>query len=532
MLKVISPFEYPGEANISTLFSTGLEKKAAYGEIEEFCSTLTPKEGYTYLHILAMGSAEYWGHNRNCDSFPEENLIKYHKTFETTPAMLYRNHINKDPSRSYGKVIFACYNMGMHRVELICECQNELVEDINQEIRLGKFPATSMATKTPSDRCSICGNRARTRQEYCTHLQNELGRLYPDGRRVVAINDDALIFFDISKVVRPADVTSSVLVKVAQEVVTSSAELAEIDGLFDKTAELKKMSEFIKEIEGTVVSSSAVEDKILEHTKDLPTGLIPGLAQFSLTDILHALVESKISPSIKFLSELLAHKQLGEGYEGIGSLVEEYLPSLGQDVSLPDFSKKLEPGTDNKGFLVAMLRPYLHDSSLDSGMVEKRASNIGYSGNGPKIEEHPTTPFAEGPFYESPSLAKILVTLGVGSLLAKHYITSEIAKQLNAKKSLTNSDNGVKIIFIKSANDAKVSVHLAKRSLLKSAQLFRYTPVVANGNPHEDNQGGFGSSSQGFLTRAVRRVLKSSNNEVGQKLSTLLKTVSVGSKII
>ena len=262
MLKVISPFEYPGEANISTLFSAGLEKKAAYGEIEEFCSTLVPKEGYTYLHILAMGSAEYWGHNRNCDSFPEENLVKYHKTFETTPAMLYRNHINKDPARSYGKVIFSCYNMNMHRVELICECKNELVEDINQEIRLGKFPATSMATKTPSDRCSICGNRARTRQEYCHHLQNELGRLYPDGRRVVAINDDALIFFDISKVVRPADVTSSVLVKVAQDVVTSSAELAEIEGLFDKTAELKKMSELIKEIEGTVASSSAVEDKI------------------------------------------------------------------------------------------------------------------------------------------------------------------------------------------------------------------------------------------------------------------------------
>ena len=35
------------------------------------------------------------------------------------------------------------------------------------------------------------------------HLKYELNRLYPDGRKVFAVNDQPLKFFDISIVVRP-----------------------------------------------------------------------------------------------------------------------------------------------------------------------------------------------------------------------------------------------------------------------------------------------------------------------------------------
>lgn len=85
----------------------GLEKIAAHQDIKAFVDQIVPKEGHSYLHINAMTAGEWYSSNRNGDFFPEENLKKYYKTFETSPAYVYRSHINKDPARSYGKVIFA-----------------------------------------------------------------------------------------------------------------------------------------------------------------------------------------------------------------------------------------------------------------------------------------------------------------------------------------------------------------------------------------------------------------------------------------
>lgn len=260
----------------------GLEKKAAHEDIQSYIDKLSVKPGYTYLHILAMTAGEWYSSNRNADYFPEDNLKRYYKTFETTPAYVYRSHLNKDIKKSYGKVIFSIYNERMHRVELIAECPDDLVEDVNSRISMGDYPATSMALKTPYDTCSICHNKARSRQEYCTHLKTELNKLYPDGRKVMAINDGPLTAFDISFVVRPADVNSSVLQKVAYDETVSSAELAEVEGLtedgFHKRAQLKKLSELIKEISDGcyVVGAGKSPEEILGKAAplDLPLDLV------------------------------------------------------------------------------------------------------------------------------------------------------------------------------------------------------------------------------------------------------------------
>lgn len=522
MLKLLEAFDYPGEAHITLLHFNksggGLEKKASYEEIDSFCKTLESKPGYTYLHILAMGSAEYWGHNRNCDSFPEYNLKKYYKTFETTPARLYRNHINKDTNNSFGTVIFSCYNENMHRIELVVECKNELVEDINREIAMGKYPATSMATKTPSDRCSICGNRARTRSEYCSHLRTELGKLYPDGRRVVAINDDALIFFDISKVIRPADVTSSVLVKLANAQVQGSAEIAEVEGLFDKTAELKKVSELIKEVEGNIVKviPSSVEQEILSKTKDLPISLIPGLANFDLVEVLKSLAKNGISPSVRFLSELISYKQLGPDYFGIGELVEEYLREHGlpPEATLPNLDNS---SIEESPFLTNMLSKYTADSSIFPQYIEKRASNIGYSGLGPFIEPLPEEGLnIEGD--KNPSFLKMLGFIGLAGLAAKYYITNEIKKQ----NDLTNNKNQVKIVLIKSAKDSN---YFADVSFLKEA-----STIVVRSKPTQEQDNN--TNNLNFFSRIARKLLKKSNTPTGQKLSDLIKIVTLTSRVV
>src|SRR5438128_557773 len=153
-----------------------LTKAAADDRVKSYVmDNLKIQPGKMYLHINAMGAGEFYGPNRNGDYFPEEVLKLYYKTFETSPAHVFRHHINKDPARAIGRVIFALYNERMHRIELVAEVDRDLGSDVESRIAAGDFPATSMACKTPYDVCSICHNKAHTRQEYCVHLKQHLG---------------------------------------------------------------------------------------------------------------------------------------------------------------------------------------------------------------------------------------------------------------------------------------------------------------------------------------------------------------------
>ena len=271
----------------------GLVKKAAtHAEVEAFVSSLKPDPSKSYLHINAMGAGEYYGPNKNGDYFPEEQLIKYHKTFEET-GYVYRHHINKDPAKSMGKVIFAVYNFDMHRVELVAWIDKEKGKDILSRLDSGDFPMTSMACRTPFDICSICSNKASTRAQYCSHLKEELLQVRPDGKQVMSLNLGPLKFFDISIVIRPADVTSSILAKVASAgeqgdaATVSSAEMAEREGIADedggqsvKSAALRKLSELVKEVEGGEVTAlSTAASGVMSQVHDVPHQAAPEFLQ-------------------------------------------------------------------------------------------------------------------------------------------------------------------------------------------------------------------------------------------------------------
>lgn len=510
-------------------YKDGLTKKAAHSEIIAFIEKLTPKEGYTYLHINAMTAGEYHGANRNHDYFPEDNLKAHFKTFETSPAHVFRSHINKDPNKAYGKVIFAVYNDYMHRVELIAECPNELVEDINARIQKGEFPSTSMACRTPWDTCSICGHKAKSRQEYCSHLSRELGKLYPDGRKTFAINDAPLHFFDISIVIRPADVNSSILQKVAENGnVIGSAELAEIEGLTEKQAdekkaELKKWSAFIKEIsDGTVMASEEDPTNILDKTLDLPLHTIHNLHLFDLNQVFKAFADLGISPSIEYLAELIARKHLGEGFEGIGVLVEEMISKV-DDSSIVPVQRYEEPSEVNPS-IYSILSPHVVGSSLLPEMVEKRSSEIGYMGLGPQIEPNHTDTLQVSPqdIHSVNTLTKnygkVLVGLGVAALLAKYFITSQIEKKINTAGNEA-SKNNVKIVLIKNASDFRVAANLSRTSL------YRSTPKSVNQDSNS------GTSDVAFTNKVIKRLLKRTKNSVGNKLAGILRLVGLGVKV-
>lgn len=212
-------------------------------EIREFMQQLKPVVGKIYALINAMGATEYFGCNRNGDAFFEDALKKYHHTF-VEDGHAFMHHKNKDPEKSYGKVVFSAYNDKMHRVELVVEYDTtKLDPKFVDKINNGDMVNVSMGCRVDSDYCSICGHRAKTPADYCKHLKYEPGltKMLPDGRKAFAINKDPH-FFDISIVTIPADPTARVMAKLASnknEVISSVTRAAEELGNEKTAAEVK-----------------------------------------------------------------------------------------------------------------------------------------------------------------------------------------------------------------------------------------------------------------------------------------------------
>jgi hypothetical protein len=198
--------------------------KTAGSGIVSHLKNLRFESGEVPVHLIAIGATEYYGPNRNGDGFSVDTCRRFHKTFEKF-AKFYRNHKNDDPHISYGIVKLAYFNENMKRIELIVALNGTkeaarrnkgLVADKEiDDLKSGKDIAVSMACKVAYDVCSVCGNKARSRKEYCTGideggkcpgggLRNKIGTVLDDGTQLFAHNPEP-VFFDISHVPRPAD---------------------------------------------------------------------------------------------------------------------------------------------------------------------------------------------------------------------------------------------------------------------------------------------------------------------------------------
>lgn len=232
-----------------------IEKRAfdeSQSPLYDFLKTVTPIVGCTFVLVNAMGAFETYDDNRNGDGFNEfpfkvgeratcghpdctlpidgwvsakEVLPLHYKTFEEF-AGIYQHHVNKDPSKSLGKVEKALWNPRMHRVELLLRVNNAKEPMLIERIGSGDFPAVSMGTHVKWDVCTICGHRAPTRAQYCDHALNHMREVLADGRKVCVLNPSPR-FFDISFVFRPADPTGWTMQKVARESVRLSALIGE-----------------------------------------------------------------------------------------------------------------------------------------------------------------------------------------------------------------------------------------------------------------------------------------------------------------
>ena len=259
MIKVIQPhaqdFSEP-VAEIIKISSRGLigaDKQAfvkrAGAEFAHKLENIKFAKDEVPVHMIAIGATEDYGPNRNGDGFTRDTCRKDHNTFEKL-ARFYRDHANKNPAKSFGIVKASAYHEPMHRIELVCalngtkeaaERNGGLIADKELEkLANGKEIPVSMACKIPFDKCSSCGNTARTRAEYCDSTENgghckagglkhNIGRVLADGH-VLHADNTKCAFFDISHVFRPADriaYVSGRFEKAAGTAILSGAELAE-----------------------------------------------------------------------------------------------------------------------------------------------------------------------------------------------------------------------------------------------------------------------------------------------------------------
>lgn len=263
---------------------TSCHKTAAHSPALDYISSIDPEPGKSVVLIVGLGDHETYGPNRNGDGFPsqpirgkiaaDEVLPKHYKSYEN--AHVYEHHANSDPSKAIGRVKKAFWNPHMRRVEVLQDFEHSKAPHLLEKIASGEFPAVSMGCKIKYDVCSNCGNRAKTRGEYCDHLKYAMNRIDPNtGKQNAALNPSP-VFFDSSWVVRPADRTGYMLKKVAREEpyeLQSSFDLGELrEDLCAKAAALGKAADIEKILQGEPAASVSSLDKgdarLVERYKD------------------------------------------------------------------------------------------------------------------------------------------------------------------------------------------------------------------------------------------------------------------------
>jgi len=398
-------------------------------EIENVIANMQRNPELYYVVINALGSYEAWGVNGNGDAFPREALSHLslrsdlgtpndygYKTFEYY-AKLFKHHVNKPDSPSYGEVIFSHWNPAMERVELIVGINRFKGKDLVDALESGNNVAVSMGAKVPWDECNICGNRAKTRAQYCKHAKNylrqiidedlakqwsrELGKEILPGTKVHVINRKPR-FFDISKVTIGADRTAFVLGKVASDMgdFISSIDLADAigvtDEMFDKVAEqafeyspFEKKALFNKkaimdkrfggtgegDVDGRVAALSkanliakALKEKmnrVIEDEPEIPNGILDHMSErHSVGDITKTMLAGGVFPKPKEFQRIVlvraGHRDLANELDRRGMIFnhkqcEEETPMNGGIQS--DLIPSLRGIMSSRSFFPGFLKP-------------------------------------------------------------------------------------------------------------------------------------------------------------------------------
>lgn len=423
MIKTVMPGDYDWHDQQSVLIESsrsgidvdGLKKRAAAGVFKN--SEIIPEKDHSIIHLIAMGDSEKYGANRNGDifyregqtvEFPEPKSSKSAVvqcgnkdrawTFEKY-AKVYRDHKNGKQDKVCGSVIKAAHNDKMSRIELLVSVpHNDPVwrEDM-QKLAEGEDIPFSMSCRVPGDYCSICGNFAPTRKQYCEHLRKNMTELTKSGHRVGMINDH-MVYFDISRVRVPADRIAYSLMKVANYSKVSDEERnshefylpvvgtdADPTGLFlCKSSDLlNKLAKIEKTIEAVGRAPIAGMSMLPDVMSDLPDSAMNILSEdrSRTGDILQALADVKISLSLSDLMKLILGTR-ANGLSGSIRVATDMLPGMFSRMSETDIESLPESVMPSCGSPVLpervmdVIGSLKDDMSLDIDPVKKRVTLV------------------------------------------------------------------------------------------------------------------------------------------------------------
>jgi hypothetical protein len=225
----VLPFRKSGGMSVSDR-QTFFKKTAASEKFLYEIRNIKLADGDIPVHVNAIGASEYFGCNRKGDAFSEKTCRECHPTF-VTGGRNYIHHWNRNPDYNFGKIASSCYNEDMHRVELLVVTNGsdkasqrnggyKLPDEFLSKLEKNAEVAVSMGCLVRYDQCSICGNKARTRADYCdenTCRHPKTGEYYPGCKNgLMKIAQNGLVqyvdniephFFDLSFVGVPADRT-------------------------------------------------------------------------------------------------------------------------------------------------------------------------------------------------------------------------------------------------------------------------------------------------------------------------------------
>jgi len=241
MIKTVSPQGWDFDQPAMSLMKVGSRGligtdrreflKTAAAEFGPKLASLKFEPDEIPIHLIALGASEFWGANRNGDGFKSAVCRRRHPSF-VKHAVWYRNHRNKKDNGDpfYGVVKASAYNEDMHRVELIVALNGEktaaarnggfVAEQEREKLARGEDIPVSMAAYVPYDVCSFCGNKAKSRADYCTREKCAAGGCRDNLARIVKVGGDVhhlhvdnpddgrFVWFDISGVGGPADRTA------------------------------------------------------------------------------------------------------------------------------------------------------------------------------------------------------------------------------------------------------------------------------------------------------------------------------------
>ncbi|PGQ88307.1 hypothetical protein [Priestia megaterium] len=152
----------------------------------DFPEGFTYDSDFLYLWIRIVSAGEFYGSNKNADYFPESELMESFETFHD--AHPFKNHENKNVENAIGKIISVRWNPVMKCVELLKAIDKKRAPEVARGYEKGYLTDVSMGCKVPYTVCSICGNKARKKSEFCDHVKYYRNQLMSTGERVYEIN--------------------------------------------------------------------------------------------------------------------------------------------------------------------------------------------------------------------------------------------------------------------------------------------------------------------------------------------------------